>query len=78
MLHSEKVDFTRFYECKNSQKQCFILDSVTGSGTTAAVAHKMNRIWIGVEMGDHAYSHCKIRLDKVIDGSDKGWHYESC
>lgn len=43
-----------------------------GSGTTAAVAHKMNRRWIGIEMGDHAYTHCKVRLDKVVDGSDKG------
>ena len=49
-----------------------VLDSFLGSGTTAAVAHKMNRRWIGIEMGDHAYSHCKIRLDKVIDGSDQG------
>lgn len=48
-----------------------ILDSFLGSGTTAAVAHKMNRRWIGVEMGDQAYSHCKVRLDNVIDGSDK-------
>jgi len=50
----------------------FVLDSFLGSGTTAAVAHKMNRRYIGIEMGDHAYSHCKYRLDKVIDGSDKG------
>lgn len=49
-----------------------VLDSFLGSGTTAAVAHKMNRRWIGIEMGDHAYSHCKVRLDKVIDGSDQG------
>lgn len=43
-----------------------------GSGTTAAVAHKMGRKYIGIEMGDHAYTHCKLRLDKVIDGSDQG------
>ncbi|MBO6245119.1 MAG: site-specific DNA-methyltransferase, partial [Anaerovibrio sp.] len=43
-----------------------------GSGTTAAVAHKMNRRYIGIEMGDHAYTHCKTRLDKVIDGEDEG------
>lgn len=48
-----------------------ILDSFLGSGTTAAVAHKMNRRYIGIEMGDHAYSHCKVRLDKVISGTDK-------
>lgn len=49
-----------------------VLDSFLGSGTTAAVAHKMGRRWIGVEMGDHAYTHCKVRLDKVIAGEDKG------
>lgn len=49
-----------------------VLDSFLGSGTTAAVAHKMGRRYIGVEMGEHAYTHCKVRLDKVIDGSDNG------
>jgi len=49
-----------------------VLDSFLGSGTTAAVAHKMNRRYIGIEMGDHAYTHCKVRLDKVIDGEDSG------
>ena len=49
-----------------------VLDSFLGSGTTAAVAHKMGRRWIGIEMGDHAYTHCKVRLDKVISGEDKG------
>lgn len=49
-----------------------VLDSFLGSGTTAAVAHKMNRRWIGIEMGDHAYTHCKVRLDKVIAGTDQG------
>ena len=47
-----------------------ILDSFLGSGTTTAVAHKMNRRWIGIEMGDHAYTHCKVRLDRVIAGTD--------
>lgn len=50
----------------------FVLDSFLGSGTTAAVAHKMGRRYIGIEMGNHAYTHCKIRLDKVISGEDKG------
>lgn len=45
-----------------------VLDSFLGSGTTAAVAHKMDRRWIGVEMGDHAHTHCVPRLKKVIDG----------
>lgn len=49
-----------------------ILDSFLGSGTTAAVAHKMNRKYIGIEMGEHVYTHCKVRLDKVISGEDKG------
>ena len=49
-----------------------VLDSFLGSGTTAAVAHKMNRRYIGIEMGEHAYTHCKTRLDRVIDGTDAG------
>ena len=47
-----------------------VLDSFLGSGTTAAVAHKLGRRYIGIEMGDHAYSHCKTRLDSVINGDD--------
>ena len=46
----------------------YVLDSFLGSGTTVAVAHKMNRKWIGIELGEHAYTHCKVRLDSVIDG----------
>lgn len=49
-----------------------ILDSFLGSGTTAAVAHKMRRRWIGVEMGDHARTHCQPRLAKVVDGEQGG------
>lgn len=49
-----------------------VLDSFLGSGTSAAVAHKMKRQWIGIEMGEHAYTHCKVRLDRVIDGDDTG------
>lgn len=49
-----------------------VLDSFLGSGTTAAVAHKMGRCWIGIEMGDHAETHCKPRLDKVIAGEQGG------
>lgn len=48
-----------------------VLDSFLGSGTTAAVAHKMGRKWIGIELENHAYTHCKVRLDRVIDGNDK-------
>ena len=49
-----------------------VLDSFLGSGTTAAVAHKMGRRWIGVEMGDHVYTHCIPRLQSVITGNDAG------
>lgn len=49
-----------------------VLDSFLGSGTTAAVAHKMGRRWIGIEMGDHAVSHCAPRMSKVIDGEQGG------
>ncbi|WEK44740.1 MAG: site-specific DNA-methyltransferase [Candidatus Sphingomonas colombiensis] len=49
-----------------------VLDSFLGSGTTAAVAHKMGRRWIGVEMGDHAVTHCAPRMVKVIDGEQGG------
>ena len=49
-----------------------VLDSFLGSGTTAAVAHKMGRRWIGIEMGDHAITHCLPRLQKVVDGEAGG------
>ena len=49
-----------------------ILDSFLGSGTTAAVAHKMGRRWIGIEMGEHAQTHCLPRLQKVVDGEQGG------
>jgi adenine-specific DNA-methyltransferase len=49
-----------------------ILDSFLGSGTTAAVAHKMNRHWIGIELGEHCYTHCVPRLRKVVSGEDQG------
>jgi adenine-specific DNA-methyltransferase len=56
----------------NSNPNDLILDSFLGSGTTAAVAHKMGRRWIGIEMGDHAITHCLPRLQKVIDGEQGG------
>lgn len=49
-----------------------VLDSFLGSGTTAAVAHKMGRRWIGVELGEHAITHCYPRLKQVVDGTDQG------
>ena len=50
----------------------YVLDSFLGSGTTAAVAHKMNRRWIGIELGEHAYSLAKVRIDNVINGEQGG------
>ena len=49
-----------------------VLDSFLGSGTTAAVAQKMGRRWIGIELGDHCYTHCIPRLQKVVDGEQGG------
>lgn len=49
-----------------------VLDSFLGSGTTAAVAHKMGRRWIGIEMGEHAITHCLPRLQKVVAGEQGG------
>lgn len=50
----------------------WVLDSFLGSGTTAAVAHKMGRKYIGIELGEHCHTHCIPRLQKVIDGTDQG------
>ena len=64
----------------NTKKDDIVLDSFLGSGTTAAVAHKMGRRWIGVELGDHAYIHCAVRMRQVIEGEQGGisksqnWH----
>lgn len=49
-----------------------VLDSFLGSGTTSATAHKLNRKWIGIELGEHCYTHCIPRLNAVIDGTDNG------
>lgn len=50
----------------------FVLDSFAGSGTTGAVAHKMGRKWIMVELGEHCHTHIQPRLQKVCDGTDQG------
>ena len=55
-----------------SKPNDFILDSFLGSGTTAAVAHKMGRKWIGIELGEHAKTHCFKRLKAVIDSEQGG------
>ncbi len=49
-----------------------VLDSFLGSGTTAAVAHKMGRRYIGIEIGEHAVTHCAPRLQQVVDGEQGG------
>lgn len=72
---------TRILSLFTNKPEDVVLDSFLGSGTTAAVAHKMHRRYIGVELGNHAYTHCYERLKKVVDGSDQGgvskaldWH----
>jgi len=55
----------------------WVLDSFAGSGTTGAVAHKMGRRWIMVELGEHCHTHIIPRLKKVIDGKDLGGVTES-
>ncbi|MBI2381257.1 MAG: site-specific DNA-methyltransferase [Gammaproteobacteria bacterium] len=49
-----------------------VLDSFAGSGTTGAVAHKMGRRWIMIELGEHCHTHIVPRLKKVADGQDPG------
>ena len=55
-----------------TNKGDIVIDSFLGSATTAAVAHKMNRRYIGIEIGDHAKTHCQPRLKKVVDGEQGG------
>ena len=55
-----------------SNRDDVVLDSFAGSGTTGAVAHKMGRRWIMVELGEHCQTHIIPRLKKVIDGEDEG------
>jgi len=55
-----------------TQEGDLVLDSFLGSGTTAAVAHKMHRRYIGIELGEHAKTHCAVRLQKVIAGEQGG------
>lgn len=62
----------RCIELATSYPDDIVLDSFLGSGTTAAVAHKMNRRWIGIELGEHAYSHCVHRLSRIVKGQDSG------
>jgi adenine-specific DNA-methyltransferase len=55
-----------------------VLDSFAGSGTTGAVAQKMGRKWIMVELGDHCHTHLVPRLRKVTDGDDSGGVTATC
>ena len=66
-----EVQVRRIFEMATDEGD-LVLDSFLGSGTTAAVAHKMNRRWIGIEMAPHCYSHSKKRIDSVIDGEKTG------
>jgi adenine-specific DNA-methyltransferase len=75
---SEKFSFPKpeellrlFLEIFTDPKD-LVLDSFVGSGTTAAVAHKMGRRWIAIELGEHAKTHCVPRLQKVVDGEQGG------
>jgi adenine-specific DNA-methyltransferase len=81
-LHNEGgVEFPKGKKPEALIKRCFdlatnpgdlVLDSFGGSGTTGAVAHKMGRRWIMVELGEHCHTHIIPRLQKVIDGTDQG------
>lgn len=66
----EKI-IQRVLEIATSESD-LVLDSFAGSGTTGAVAHKMGRRWIMVELGEHCHTHIIPRLQKVIDGQDSG------
>ena len=81
-LHNEGgVEFPKGKKPEALIKRCLelatnpsdlVLDSFAGSGTTGAVAHKMGRRWIMVELGEHCHTHIIPRLHKVIDGTDQG------
>lgn len=81
-LHNEGgVDFPKGKKPEALIKRCFdlatnpgdiVLDSFAGSGTTGAVAHKMGRRWIMVELGEHCHTHVVPRMKAVVDGEDQG------
>lgn len=66
-----EVQIKRVLEMSTNESD-MVLDSFLGSGTTSAVAHKMKRKYIGIEMGGHAYSHVHKRMKAVVDGTDQG------
>lgn len=59
-----------FYHFSNPND--LVLDSFLGSGSSAAAAHKMNRRYIGIEIGEHAKTHCQPRLTRIVDGEKSG------
>ncbi len=61
----------RIIEISTNKGDC-VLDCFLGSGTTAAVAHKMQRKWIGIEKGNQIYTHCLPRIRAVIEGEQSG------
>jgi adenine-specific DNA-methyltransferase len=63
--------YQRFLQMTTSPGD-WILDSFAGSGTAGAVAHKMGRRWIMVELGEHIHTHIIPRMHKVVDGDDPG------
>jgi adenine-specific DNA-methyltransferase len=65
------VFLKRIIEVANSKEGDYVLDCFAGSGTTCAVAHKMKRKWIGVEIGNHADTHILPRLKSVVSGTDE-------
>jgi adenine-specific DNA-methyltransferase len=67
----------RIIEVANSKEGDYILDCFAGSGTTCAVAHKMKRKWIAVEIGNHADTHILPRMKSVLSGSDDSGVTES-
>lgn len=81
-LHNEGgVEFPKGKKPEALIKRCFdlatkpgdiVLDSFAGSGTTGAVAHKMGRRWIMVELGEHCHTHVIPRLQSVVSGEDQG------
>lgn len=79
-MHSESLDYaTQKPEAlveriikTSSNEGDLVADFFLGSGTTAAVAHKMGRRWIMIELGEHAHTHIIPRMRKVIDGDDPG------
>ena len=81
-LHNEGgVEFPKGKKPEALIKRCLelasspgdlIIDSFAGSGTTGAVAHKMGRRWLMVELGEHCHTHCLPRLKEVVDGTDQG------